>query len=159
MTQTCKFVSKQLGDTDRLGAALARHLPAQSTIALIGTLGTGKTQLVRSLCAACQVDPEIVVSPTFVLLQQYHGHRMIHHLDAYRIKDDDEFLQLGVEELYEMNGIVAIEWADRVANCLPSDYLEIRIEDTGMSERTFTISSRGARYDAVITGVEQELRP
>src|SRR5688500_4759683 len=110
--------------TDRLGAALAAVLPPGTTVALCGTLGAGKTRLVQAIAAACGVPREQVVSPTFVLCQQYCGTREINHLDAYRIRDEVEFRALGVEELTESSAITIIEWADRVSHVLPQEYLQ-----------------------------------
>jgi tRNA threonylcarbamoyladenosine biosynthesis protein TsaE len=68
-----RFLANSESDTRRLGAALARSLPAGTTVALIGTLGAGKTRLVQAVATACGVPPETVVSPTFVLCQEDHG--------------------------------------------------------------------------------------
>jgi tRNA threonylcarbamoyladenosine biosynthesis protein TsaE len=125
--------------TQRLGAALAQTLPPGTTVALIGTLGAGKTRLVQALATAYGVPPETVVSPTFVLCHEYHGQRALYHLDAYRLKDDDEFLQLGPEEYFESEGITLIEWADRVLNCLPPQRLEVHIDVVGQTARQFRL--------------------
>ena len=81
MSSYC-FVAHGEDDTQRLGAALAAVLPPGTTVALIGTLGAGKTRLVQALAEACGVPPATVVSPTFVLCQPYHGRRTLYHLDA-----------------------------------------------------------------------------
>ena len=81
--------------TDRFGAALAEVLPPGTVVALLGTLGAGKTRLVQALAAGNGVSREDVVSPTFVLCQQYRGSRVMNHLDAYRLRDEDEFRELG----------------------------------------------------------------
>ena len=124
-----------LAATDRFGRQLAEHLPPGSVVALSGTLGTGKTRLVQAIAAACGVDPADVTSPTFILCREYHGTRSIYHLDAYRLKDEDEFLELGPEEMFASGGLVFIEWAERVASCLPSDCVEISLEVTGVNSR------------------------
>ena len=71
------FVAQDLSDTDRLGATLAQVLPASSVVSLVGTLGAGKTYLVQSLASALGVARESVVSPTFVLCQEYQGSKKI----------------------------------------------------------------------------------
>jgi tRNA threonylcarbamoyladenosine biosynthesis protein TsaE len=124
-----------LAATDRFGQQLAEHLPSSSVVALSGTLGAGKTRLVQAIAAACGVDPADVTSPTFVLCREYHGTRTIYHLDAYRLKDEDEFLELGPEEMFASGGLVFIEWAERVASYLPSDCVEITLEVTGETSR------------------------
>ncbi len=134
------YLAGSLADTDRLGAALAEMLPDGVTVALCGTLGAGKTRLVQAIAAGCGVPREEVVSPTFVLYQQYRGRRTIDHLDAYRLRDDDEFLDLGVDELFASPALKLIEWADRVAGCLPQPRVEIRIEVAGETARRFQIT-------------------
>ena len=150
------YNSSSLADTDRLGAALARGLPDGTTVALCGTLGAGKTRLVQAIAAACDVPRSQVVSPTFVLCQEYHGTRTIYHLDAYRLKDDDEFLQLGPDEYFESPGLTMIEWADRVADCLPVDAVQIEIVVTGESTRKFEISWEGERFDQLEGSLKED---
>lgn len=138
------FESTSLADTDRLGAALAAELPPRTVIALSGTLGAGKTRLVQAIAAACGIDREEVVSPTFVLCQQYVGSRVIYHLDAYRLHDEDEFLELGVEEYLTSDAVTIIEWAEKVVGCLPPERVEIEIVVSGPDSRQFVIRSVGS---------------
>ena len=137
------FVARDLSDTDRLGAALAQVLPASSVISLVGTLGAGKTYLVQALASALGVARESVVSPTFVLCQEYQGSKKIVHVDAYRLRDEDEFLELGPQEWFESEGLTLIEWADRVESCLPVERLEIRIEVLPADARQFEMHAIG----------------
>jgi tRNA threonylcarbamoyladenosine biosynthesis protein TsaE len=136
--------------TAALGAALAEVLPEGTTVALSGTLGAGKTRLVQAIAEAVGVDRRNVTSPTFVLIQEYHGRRSVYHIDAYRIRDEDEFDSLGVDEYFESGGLVLIEWADRVERCLPPERIEIHIEVTGPESRQFEITAVGKRYATVI---------
>jgi tRNA threonylcarbamoyl adenosine modification protein YjeE len=136
---TC--LSQDDGDTRRLGATIAGCLHAGTLIALQGTLGAGKTSLVRAMAAALGVDPKTVVSPTFTMIQVYPGRLPIVHIDAYRIGDEDEFLELGIHEyLDDESVVVAMEWADRFADLLPADHLQIEIEVLGETGRRFSIS-------------------
>jgi tRNA threonylcarbamoyladenosine biosynthesis protein TsaE len=137
---TLVFEAHDLSGTQRLGAALAESLPDGSVVALIGTLGAGKTRLVQAVAEAAGVTPGKVLSPTFVLIQEYHGRRAIYHFDAYRLRDDDEFLNLGPEEYFERHGLSFVEWADRVERCLPPDRVEVRIAVTGEESRRFEIT-------------------
>jgi tRNA threonylcarbamoyladenosine biosynthesis protein TsaE len=131
--------------TDALGAALAEVLPNGTVVALCGTLGAGKTRLVQAIAEACGVDRRNVTSPTFVLVQEHHARQTIYHLDAYRLNNPNEFLDLGAEEYFQSDGLVLIEWADRVADCLPADRLDIQIEVAGDSARRFELTAHGAR--------------
>jgi tRNA threonylcarbamoyladenosine biosynthesis protein TsaE len=152
------FCAASLEDTDRLAAALAEVLPDGTAVALSGTLGAGKTRLVRGLAAACGTPADEVVSPTFILCQEYRGRRTLYHFDAYRLRDEDEFLELGPEEYFESPGITLIEWAERVAGCLPDERVEIRIEPTGETSRTFVICAVGERFKSVVETLKARLR-
>lgn len=139
-------VADQAG-TERLGRKLAALLPRGSVVALNGPLGAGKTRLVQAVADACGIDPAEVTSPTFVLLQEYLGNPSIFHFDVYRLKDQEEFAQLGPEEYFEGDGLCFVEWADRVAEHLPEEYLEIAIEVTGENSRRFTVTAHGEFYE------------
>jgi tRNA threonylcarbamoyladenosine biosynthesis protein TsaE len=152
-----RFKASSVDDTERLGGALAATLPAGSVVALLGTLGAGKTRLVQAVAAALGIDREQVVSPTFVLCQQYGGQRTIYHLDAYRLHDDDEFLQLGPEEFFESDGLTFVEWADKVERCLPPDHLVIEVEVTGPDSRTFAVRAIGHTYSKVVAELRRRL--
>ncbi len=137
-------------ETAALGAQLAELLPDRCVVALCGTLGAGKTRLVQAIAEAAGVERGRVVSPTFVLMQEYRGRRNIYHFDAYRLRDEDEFLELGPEEYFDGPGVTLIEWADRVENCLPADRLVIRLETTGPTSRRFDISATSETLDEVV---------
>jgi tRNA threonylcarbamoyladenosine biosynthesis protein TsaE len=151
------FDAANESDTARLGAALAEVLADGTTVALCGTLGAGKTRLVQAIAEGAGIDRREVVSPTFVLVQEHHGRRTLYHIDAYRLRDHHEFSALGPEEYFDADGLVLIEWADRVAPCLPAERIEIHIEVTGAESRRFEISSVGARNAPVIERLRQRL--
>lgn len=146
-----RYTAKNEENTDRLGELLANVLQAGAVVALIGTLGAGKTRLVRSIATALGTSSDRVTSPTFVLVNEYREGRLpVYHFDAYRLRDEDEFRELGPEEYFEGEGITFIEWADRVSNCLPCDYFTIEIESLGLTEREFVISANWPAGEAVI---------
>jgi tRNA threonylcarbamoyladenosine biosynthesis protein TsaE len=151
------FHAASEADTDRLGQALAAELPAGTVVALVGTLGAGKTRLVQAFAAAQGVPRDEATSPTFVLVNEYRGRVPIYHIDAYRLRDEDEFMELGPEEYFESAGVTFIEWADRVASCLPMDHLEIRCEAVGETERRFTLTAATPRLWQAIDAVRQNL--
>lgn len=130
-----EVVLPDLAATERFAAELERRLPAAACIGLIGTLGAGKTHLVRAIGTAAGIDREAITSPTFTLVQRYHGNRQLTHLDAYRVADEDEWWELGIEELWEEPGLILIEWADRFAETLPPEGLWVRLEHAGAGRR------------------------
>jgi tRNA threonylcarbamoyladenosine biosynthesis protein TsaE len=157
MTATLVFEAASEADTDRFGAAIAAVAPPGTTIALGGTLGAGKARLVQAIAAACGVDRSEVVSPTFVLCQKYTGDRVIFHLDAYRLRDDDEFRELGPDEFFESAGLTIVEWADKVVDCLPDERLSIEIEATGPTSRRFTVAAVGAPQEEVVNALNKAI--
>lgn len=153
------FVASSEADTERLGAALAESLPLRATIALNGTLGAGKTRLVQALAAAAGVPRGEVVSPTFVLCLSHQGRRLLHHVDVYRLHDEDEFLHLGPDDWFDAPGLTVIEWAERVASCLPTERLEIGIAVGDGTSRTFDLVAHGAELQAALDLVARKLAP
>ncbi|HEV3004397.1 MAG TPA: tRNA (adenosine(37)-N6)-threonylcarbamoyltransferase complex ATPase subunit type 1 TsaE, partial [Pirellulales bacterium] len=107
-------------------------------------------RLVQAVAAALGVDPRDVVSPTFVLVQEYHGRTAVFHFDAYRLKNEAEFWELGPQEYFSRRGLSLVEWADRVSGCLPAERLQIAIEITGETSRRFLISATGSDYDQIV---------
>lgn len=128
---------KQLAEL--LARAVSEKLPC--VIGLVGTLGAGKTQLVKFLAQALGANPADVFSPTFVLVHPLGTQPEIYHLDAYRIHDSDEFLELGIEELFEQPAITLIEWADRFVECMPKAtlWIELLTQDPQSQSRQIQI--------------------
>lgn len=144
------FTAESELETEKLGRALAESLPRGTTVALIGTLGAGKTRLVQAFAAALGVSRKDATSPTFVLVNEYRGAAPIYHIDAYRLRDEDEFMELGPEEYFESDGYTLIEWADRVEQCLPAERVEIRCEAMGESSRQFTLDATSDKLRAAL---------
>jgi tRNA threonylcarbamoyladenosine biosynthesis protein TsaE len=125
---------------------LAEVLPAGSVVAVDGPLGAGKTRWTQALAEALGIDPRNVVSPTFILIQEHMGRIPLYHFDAYRLRDEADFLDLGPEEYFFGSGITVIEWAERVEQHLPAERLHIRVEVTGPSTRRFVMTPHGTRF-------------
>jgi tRNA threonylcarbamoyladenosine biosynthesis protein TsaE len=133
-------LSHSVVETESIAAELAKTLSGGECIALDGPLGAGKTQFVRGLATALGANPRAVSSPTFVLLNIYKGGCLpIFHLDAYRVATPADFEAIGFTELLEQNGVVVVEWANRVAEILPPKRINVDIEVAGKSERRITI--------------------
>jgi tRNA threonylcarbamoyladenosine biosynthesis protein TsaE len=126
-------------ETARLGHIIAELVEPGVVIGLVGTLGAGKTRLVRAIAEALGVDPAAISSPTFVLIHEYEGRLPIYHFDAYRLENPQAFEDLGVADYWGGDGVCLVEWADRVRDLLPDDCWLITIELTGPTSRTVRI--------------------
>jgi len=136
-----------LAGTEALGRRLGRLLFPGAVVALIGPLGAGKTHFVRAIAEGLDIpNPRVVNSPTFVLCQEYDARLPIAHFDAYRLRNATDFAELGVMEFFENEGVVLIEWADRVEAALPVEHLRVTIEPSGETRRRFTFDGVGDRY-------------
>ncbi|MCH7703252.1 MAG: tRNA (adenosine(37)-N6)-threonylcarbamoyltransferase complex ATPase subunit type 1 TsaE [Planctomycetes bacterium] len=136
MASPVEYISHSVEQTRALGARLGRILTGGEVIALIGPLGAGKTQWVKGLSNGAGVtDPDVVNSPTFVLVNEYAGRVYIHHLDAYRLAGPAELGALGFDEMIDSGSTVIVEWADRVISILPEDRLTVTLEIAGPTER------------------------
>ena len=123
--------------TADVARALAATLQPGAVLLLSGQLGAGKTAFVRGLAAGLGIDPEEVSSPTFTLVHEYRGGRLtLFHADLYRL-DRTATEDLGLEERAVAEGVLAIEWPDRLTHALPG---AIRIEIEIVNERTRRIA-------------------
>jgi tRNA threonylcarbamoyladenosine biosynthesis protein TsaE len=140
-----------LAETEAFGRSVAAHLFPGAIVALIGTLGAGKTHLVRAIAQGLDIpNPAVVNSPTFVLIQEYEARLPIYHFDAYRLKSEAEFADLGVHEYFAGDGVCLVEWADKVATVMPKERLVIRITITAEQERRFEVAGVGQRYETIL---------
>ena len=137
--------------TTRFGRRLGTLLFPGAVIGLIGPLGAGKTHLVRAVAEGLGIaDSRAVSSPTFVLIQEYAARLPIYHFDAYRLRSEAEFFELGVQEYFEGEGVCLVEWADKVGLQLPRERMSITLMVTGETKRQATVSASGERYKPVV---------
>jgi tRNA threonylcarbamoyladenosine biosynthesis protein TsaE len=147
MPQTTLFprTVSSIEQTFDLGKALAATLKKGDFVALYGEVGAGKTHIVKGICAYFGINPDVVNSPTFTLVNEYTGNgASLYHFDAYRIEDIEEFFSIGYEMyfygegLYEQ-GICLIEWADKIEALLPPETIRIRCIHEGEQSRRFEL--------------------
>ena len=137
-------------ETRDVGYQIAECLLAGDVVALVGDLGAGKTQVAKAVAEALGVPRDDVNSPTFTLIQEYAGRLPIRHCDTYRLKNAEEFADLGLDELFASDGIALVEWADRVVEYLPRDRLEVRIAIDSPIARTFEVIATGNRSRRIL---------
>ena len=159
MNSSLIFLSQSEQETDYLGHSLAAVLADGLPIALNGQLGSGKTRFVRALCSGLGIDTAFVNSPTFVIMQLYTDGRIpVAHFDTYRLGDLEEFLSIGADEYLLSDGwLCLIEWADRISEALPDDYLEIRIQQVAETSREFQFRGMGPRSRRIVDALHQRL--
>jgi tRNA threonylcarbamoyladenosine biosynthesis protein TsaE len=145
-----------LAATEALGRRLGGLLFPGAVVALVGSLGAGKTHLVRAVTQGLGLpDGRAVTSPTFVLIQEYPARLPVYHFDAYRLRSEAEFFDLGAHEYFEGDGVCLVEWADRVPGCLPAEHLHLQLEVTGETTRRATLTARGPRYEVLLRELRQ----
>ena len=125
-------------ETAAVGGKLAEDLVAGDVVALTGALGAGKTCFTQGVARGLGAGGR-VVSPTFVLVNEYRGRLPIHHVDAYRTESLTELLDLGLEELLSGDGVTIVEWADKLAPLLPPHTIHVHIDGVGDEPRRITI--------------------
>jgi tRNA threonylcarbamoyladenosine biosynthesis protein TsaE len=138
------------GETAALAARLGSLLRPGDVLALDGPLGAGKTRFVQGLAAALGADADFVVSPTFGLVHEYPGRIPLYHVDAYRLRDAEEFCDLGGDELIAGDGVLCVEWAGRIADALPPDSLHVAITVLDPTRRRFDLSGITGRGRALV---------
>lgn len=145
-----EYVSRSEERTRAIAAGLASDLPAGSVVALRGELGSGKTVFSSGMLSALGV-PAPHQSPTFVIMHRYDlpaasagGIRRVYHIDAYRLDDPTDLSELGFEEwVTDPEGMVLIEWPERLGTLVPPDRLVVALESISESERKIVICRYG----------------
>jgi tRNA threonylcarbamoyladenosine biosynthesis protein TsaE len=145
VTAGTEIMTRSREETEALGERLGRAARPGDVVALWGELGAGKTVLARGIARGLGLDDGLVTSPTFVILHEHlEGRLPFFHLDLYRIAPADAE-GTGWREAVEGGGVAAIEWPDRVADELPGDRLDVRIEHAGTDERRVRFEPTGPR--------------
>ena len=129
MDRRRSFTLRNLGASDvrRIGGIIGRALFPGTTVALYGRLGVGKTFLIRAICAGLGVK-DAVTSPTFALVNQYRGRCVVFHIDLYRVREPEELVDLGLDEMIGGEGVCLMEWSEKASGYLGIPRIEIEME-------------------------------
>jgi len=130
-------------ETAGLGRRLGAVCPAGTLLALVGDLGAGKTRFVKGVAAGLAIPEEEVTSPTFVLMNLHPGKLRLAHFDLYRLEAVD-LPSLGFYDVRD-DGVVVLEWADKVDEKLLGDHVRIEFGFTGETSRRLIFHARGER--------------
>ena len=144
-------VSRSAERTRRLGTRLGKLLQGGEIVGLVGELGTGKTCFVRGLTEGLGVSRETWIrSPTFTLVNEYHGRLPVYHIDLYRLESTGELEELNLREYLYSDGVSVIEWFEYFPADEVDDHLEIRLAYREGSKREMTFIPQGARYEELV---------
>jgi tRNA threonylcarbamoyladenosine biosynthesis protein TsaE len=142
-TAPARFTTERASDTRALAARLARAARPGDVVALYGDLGAGKTCFVQGFAAGLGVTGP-VTSPTFIMVAEHAGRLPLYHVDLYRTERLEEIRALGLEELFDGDGVTVVEWAEKAESLLPERALRVRILGVGDEPRTIEVTGASA---------------
>jgi len=143
-----EIVTHCADETIETGKKLGCILKKGDIVCLSGCLGAGKTAFTGGIAKALDVQDHIS-SPTFTIVNEYPGRVPLYHFDMYRLDSPDEVYDIGFEEYMYGDGVVVIEWAEKVKDLLPEEYIWVDIKTTAEgseNSRTISIEFHGERY-------------
>ena len=138
------FETNSEDETIELGRKIAGELPKRAVVLLIGNLGAGKTTLAKGILSGLGVaNAEDVTSPTFTLIHEYgtrDNSRRAYHVDLYRLDTRQQVATLGLEEIFDHDAVVLIEWGEKFPELFPAGRIEIQLRTLSESRRQITIN-------------------
>lgn len=142
-----KIILDSLEKTKSFGFLLGKLLKGKMVVCLNGDLGAGKTTITKSIARGMGIKA-IVTSPTFTIVNEYTGNPNLYHIDTYRLTEGIDTDYLGFDEYFYSDGVTIIEWADKIKNSLPEEYLNINIKVYDKN-REINISHIGKKYEEI----------
>lgn len=118
-------------------------LGGSKTFLFFGEMGVGKTTLIKEICKQLGVLDSIS-SPTFSLVNEYHSEtgEKIYHFDFYRVEDEEEAYDIGIEDYFDSGAWCFIEWPENIENLLPLDAIEIRLSKLNENQRNIQLNQK-----------------
>jgi tRNA threonylcarbamoyladenosine biosynthesis protein TsaE len=151
------YMSPSVEKTMRLGQELGALVAEGDVIALIGDLGGGKTWFTKGIARGLGIDADPIVSPTFTLVNEYHGTYPLYHIDLYRLTSKADIVALGLEEYLTGNGIAVIEWADRWPDELPEETIHVELRMINEHTRELSFFGSHPRSLEVLRSLKQRV--
>ena len=149
-----EFTSGSVEETQAFGERLGRLLQAGDVVALQGELGSGKTTLIQGIARGLGRDPETIKSPTFVLMREYPGEVPLVHVDGYRLEGVLAVAALDLDFVFSEHKVTVIEWAERFAELLPEDYLQVHLSHVSANRRRLHLSASSPRGQQLIADIQ-----
>ena len=138
-----EFITNSPEETEKIGAAMGRIIPAGTVLAYRGDLGAGKTAFTRGLARGLGYR-DSVTSPTYTIVNEYLGGRLpLFHFDMYRLASDDDLWDIGWEDYLERGGVCAVEWSENVEDAFFGDEIRVDIRKLSDNGREITIKEAG----------------
>lgn len=145
-----QIITKSSSETQKIGMLIGERIQPPDILALIGDLGSGKTTFVQGIAKALGISTS-VNSPSFLIIKEYKGKYKLIHADVYRLKEPIiELENIGFYEYLNNDYIIVIEWADRIKDLLPNEYLEVLFEHKSENERKISFIAHGDKYQTLI---------
>jgi len=150
-------ISHSQRQTKSCGKKLAQLLEGGEIIGLRGELGAGKTCLVRGVAEGLGVGEKAWIrSPTFTLINEYHGRLPVYHIDLYRVSGHAEQEGLNLREYLYGDGVCLVEWFEYLPADETEEFLEVNLTHAGAAHRRLTFSAHGARYERVVEALRNK---
>ena len=150
--------SESAEQTFAMGFAVGQQAGEGDVFALSGELGAGKTCFTGGLARGLGVGEDYTItSPTFTLVNEYPGRLRLYHFDVYRLNAIGELDDLGYDEYVSGKGVVAIEWAEKIAGALPPDTVSIHFTYVDENKRTIRISGPRKRVCDLLKDIKREV--
>ena len=149
-------ISRSPAQTMKLGEKIGRLLKKGDIVCLFGQLGSGKTLLTKGIAKGAGLDPKRVISPSFVIIREYRGRLPFYHFDLYRLEGLKVIADLGYEEYFYGQGLTAIEWADRLKDMIPREYLRIELQIKSQKQRLIKLSAKGKDYLKILRRINED---
>jgi tRNA threonylcarbamoyladenosine biosynthesis protein TsaE len=134
-----------IGSLDTIGAAAKEFVSAMgdfTVYAFNGEMGAGKTTFIKALCNELGVD-DVTNSPSFAIINEYRSEttaELIYHFDCYRLENEEEAEEIGVEDYFYSGALCFIEWPERITDLLPDDTVEVDVVEQEDGTRTVTLT-------------------
>jgi len=151
MSSQLQITTYSLEETQLLGEKTGKHLEGGTVITLTGDLGSGKTSFVQGLAKGLDVPENYyITSPTYTIINEYPGRCILFHVDLYRIGDSADLEDIGFYEILHGNGVVAIEWANKLPEDFLSEHLAIHIKILDDETREIRMTGYGLKANKLI---------
>jgi tRNA threonylcarbamoyladenosine biosynthesis protein TsaE len=135
--------SNSAEETIELGKKIGSLLKKGDVIAMQGTLAAGKTTITKGIAQALNIS-DTITSPTFCLISEYYGTMPLYHMDVYRLDGEEDFVNLGTDDMIYGDGVSIIEWSEKIMNELPKKTIILKLTPEADGSRTLIAEDKVA---------------